>query len=53
MEVKKLDSIAKMQIVLYGMVERQEVNSKEFEIIHKYLEIAKSELFGIEGEKND
>ena len=53
MEVKKLDSIAKMQIVLYGMVERQEVNSKEFEIIHKYLEIAKSELFGIEGGKND
>ena len=53
MEVKKLDSIAKMQIILYGMIERQEVTNIEFEIIHKYLEIAKGELFGIEGDEND
>ena len=53
MEVKKLDSIAKMQIVLYGMVERNEVAIAEFEIIHKYLEIAKRELFGLEGDYGD
>lgn len=51
--MKKLDSIAKMQIILYGMVERNEVALVEFEIIHKYLEIAKRELFDLEGDHGD
>lgn len=43
--MNNLNSIAKMQIVLYSLVERGEVSKDDFKLIHKYLEMAKEEQF--------
>ena len=50
--MKQLSSIAKLQIILYSMVERGVVSSSDFATIHKYLEMAKDELFETEGNKD-
>lgn len=43
--MNNLNSIAKMQIILYSLVERGEVSKDDFKLIHKYLEMAKEEQF--------
>ena len=51
--MNNLNSIAKMQIILYSLVERGEVSKDDFKVIHKYLEMAKEELFeGGKGGRN-
>lgn len=48
---KMIPAASKLKIRLYQLVEIKGITQKEFEILHKYLEMAEKELKEIE--KND